>query len=168
MPNFEAARQFFFANKPELTAELVVRFRGFTRVLLREHGPSYGIYFSNPGAPCPFLWLGMTWAPDAPPGVLPRWGVRMEIDGSHVEPFDRNVGGLLDAWRRVAATSEEIRLRRFDRRVELSTWRDFDWLLARPEHELALKRLWVGFVRSLAAGGVPAAVAAFTRQSGIG
>jgi hypothetical protein len=165
--DFEAARQFFIEEKPQLTAEVVLRLRGYTRVLLKENPDNYGLYFINPGAPVPFLWLGMGWSADDPAGTLPSWGVSMEVNGSYVRPFTENAGGLLDACRAVEAQSETIQLHHFEQHVELAEWRDFDWLLSEEDHALALARFWAGYLRALTDAEVPAAIVAFTRECGI-
>lgn len=165
--DFEAARQFFVDEKPELTTEVVLRFRGYTRVLLKENRDNYGLYFVNPGAPVPFLWLGMAWRVGDPEGTLPAWGASLEVNGEHVTQFEEGAGGLLEACRAAETADDELKLHRFDRHVELACWRDFDWLLEQPDQALALKRFWAGYLRQLTAAGIPAAVTAFTREAGI-
>jgi len=165
--DFEAARQFFIDEKPALTAEVVLRFRGYTRVLLKQNPDNYGLYFVNPAAPVPFLWFGMAWRPNDPAGTLPAWGVSLEVNGEHVADFRDNVGGLLESWKAVTAQDEGIRFHDFGRHVELAEWRDFQWLLGQPDQVLALKRFWAGYLRTLGAASVPAAGVAFARGCGI-
>lgn len=165
--DFEAARQFFVEEKPELTAEVVLRFHGYTRVMLKENRDNYGLYFVNPSSPVPFLWFGMAWRLDDPPTTLPSWGASLEVNGAHVADFHDGVGGLLEACNAVANGEEGIQLHRFKQHVELAEWRDFDWLLAQPDQTLALKRFWAGYLRALSAADVPAAAVAFARDCGI-
>jgi hypothetical protein len=154
-------------EKPELTAEVVLRFRGYIRVVLRENRDNYGLYFLNPAAPVPFLWFGMAWRSGDPPGTLPAWGASLEVNGDHVRAFEEGAGNLLKACDAAATDNEMIQLHRFEQHVELARWREFEWLLEQPDQTLALKRFWAGYLRALAAARLPAAVAAFTREAGI-
>lgn len=166
--DFEAARQLFIEEKPELTTEVVLRFRGYRRVLLKHDDDRYGLCFLNPGAPVPFLWLGMAWRAENPRSTLPVWGASLEISGEPMHAFEEGEGGLLEACRAVEAASDEIRLRRFARHVELARWRPFDWLLEQPDQPLAIKRMWAGYLRALADARLPAAAGAFARAAGVG
>lgn len=161
----EAARAFFDAVGSRLTTLVARRFAGFGRALLTRNPENYGLYFVHDRARVPFLWLGMAWSNDDPPGTLPSWGASLEVDGAEVGPFKDNLGGLWDACQAVTANSPgQIRLYPFPRHVELACWRSFDWLLGEDDQPGAMTAFWESYLKALSAGGIPEAAAAFIRS----
>ena len=165
---FEPVRAFFAGRKPALTMEVILRFRGYSRVVLKENPDNYGVYWVNPDAPVPFLWMGMAWRQGDPPGTLPSWGASLEVNGPYLAQFNEGAGGLLKACEQVAEQHQELGLHRFDTHVELALWRPGDWLLEQPDQAQALEQLWAGYLQTLAGAGVHKAVRAFTDACGLG
>ena len=164
--DFEPARSFFVEHKPSLSMEVVLRFRGYARVVLKENPDNYGVYFVNPDSPVPFLWFGMAWRVDDPPGTLPSWGASLEVNGPYMERFDDGSGGLLQAFEELDGSTDDLGLHRFEGHVELAMWRGFAWLLPEQDHGAALEHFWAHYLTILKRGGVPGAVREFNRACG--
>ena len=163
---FEPARKFFTERKPALTMEVVLRFRGYSRVVLKENPENYGVYFVNPDAPVPFLWFGMAWLLEDPPGTLPSWGASLEVNGPYLERFNEGGGGLLSACEALDGVAEGLGMHRFEQHVELAMWKGFSWLLEEEDQGQALEHYWANYLTVLKKGGVPAAVKGFNKACG--
>ena len=165
---FEPVRAFFVERKPALTMEVVLRFRGYSRVVLKENPDNYGVYFVNPDAPVPFLWFGMAWRREDPAGTLPSWGASLEVNGPYLERFNEDGGGLQSACEAMdGAADGALGLHRFEGHVELAMWKGFDWLLKEEDDQgQALEHYWANYLTLLKRGGLPAAVKAFNRACG--
>ena len=154
-------RHLFDAVGPHLATLAATRFPGYDRALLTRNPENYGLYFVHAHARVPFLWLGVAWADEDPPGTLPSWGASLEVDGAEVRQLTDNVGGLLAACQAVDAREQGTRVHRFPKHLELAAWRKFDWLLEEEDQPAAVTAFWKEYLDTLVAGGLPAAVAAF-------
>ena len=154
-------RALFDAVGPKLATLVADRFAGYDRALLTRNPENYGLYFVHTRARVPFLWLGVAWADDDPPGTLPSWGASLEVDGAEVRHLAGNVGGLLAACQAVDARHEAVRLHHFPKHLELAAWHPFEWLLHEADQPGAVTAVWEQYLETLVAGGLPAAVEAF-------
>jgi hypothetical protein len=164
---FSEARRLFDLVGPGWAAETDARFSGFDRALLTRNADNYGLYFVMRNVRTPFLWFGLAWSASDPPGTLPSWGASLEVDGTAIDRYERNDGGLRDAFEAVDREAGRIRRHRFARHVELAEWRSFEWLLEQADQAAALERFWLEYLDGLARGGVPACVDAFIREGAV-
>ncbi len=155
---------FFFREVEGLTADVEHRFWGFSAVEIREDLESFGLYFLCQDFEVPFLWFGLGWGTDDAPGTLPSWGASLQINGSHVGSFRKDVGGLRPAWEAAAKHSgQRLGLYLRDSHVELAEWRSFEWLLGQESQLEALHRYWSSYLDLLHGNGVGEAVDEFIR-----
>jgi hypothetical protein len=158
---FKPLRRLFDVAGPRLATETARHFSGYDRGLLTRNPDNYGLYFVRAGVRTPFLWLGVAWRKQDPPGTLPAWGASLEVDGDAVRRLDADAAGLKQAFERAAAGPGQIRVHRFERHVELAHWRDFDWLLGQDDQPAALTGLWAVYLEFLEQAELPAAVQRF-------
>lgn len=163
--DFALARKFFDAVGTRLTTAANQHFNLFDRALLTRNPDNYGLYFVHQQARVPFLWLGMAWKKEDPPGTLPSWGASLEVDGAAMRLLEGNIGGVLDAFESLARHHGHIQLYRFDKHVELAEWRSFSWLLAQEPQARALEDFWGEYLAALEAADLPQKVEEFIQVS---